>query len=284
LSIIPKLIMNTTNLSLNNDLKTLNDDFLNKSTLANWRTHHQNENYPSFINKSEINENGNFVLVPESTAWFGEFHRGPFFYKEVEGDFTVVTKLKVTGKNSLSPNVKYSLAGIMLRTPRPKEVDKNAKGFENWMFLSTGCATKKGKPQFESKNTVKGKSKLKVFLSKQEWVLIAISRIENTFYQSYKYENDKNWTLLRVINRTDMSKKIQAGMLAYTDFWSVAFKYMFNRKKYNTKAIKGKPDLIASFKYVHFYRLKNNSNTIQYKSEFPQTKMTKTEMETLRLE
>ncbi len=276
--------MAITNLNAQNDLKVLNDEFTSHLTLEKWKTHHQTEGFPSFIDKVEISKDETFLLIPESTAWFGEFHRGPFYFKEVEGNFTVITKLKVTGKKSLSPKVKYSLAGLMLRAPRPENTDKNAKGFENWMFLSTGCATKKGEPQFESKNTIKGKSKLKVFPSKQGWISIAISRVGNTFYQSYKYENDKKWTLLRVIERNDMPNKLQVGMLAYTDFWSVAFKYMFNRKKYNTKAIKGKPDLIANFEYIHFYRLDKAINLTKYPSEFPLSKISNSEMEKLKLE
>ncbi len=241
----------------NNDLSILNDDFNQSNSLSNWETHHQNEGWPAFTEKQEVIENESvFYIQPETSGWYGEYHRSPFYYKNVSGNFTVVTRLKVTGKETLSPTRAYSLAGLMIRTPRPEGVDKNAKGHENWMFLSTGSATKNGKPQFESKNTVKGKSKLKVFPAKQGWIYLAISRVDNTFYQSYRYEGEHTWYLMRVVHRNDMADTVQVGMLAYTDFWSL-WNYFItgNRKKFNTQYVEGKPDLIARFDYMQFNRI-----------------------------
>lgn len=241
------------------DLSFLDDDFNNTSTLSNWQTHHQTENWPSFTQKAEIRENESiFHLEPTTSAWYGEFHRSPYYFKMVKGNFTIITRLNVSGLNSLSPTKGFSLAGIMLRSPRPSGIAKNKKGHENWMFLSTGSATKKGEPQFESKNTVKGKSKLKVFPSKHGWIYLSISRIGDTFCQCYRYENNSKWILLRIIKRTDMTDELQAGMLAYSGFWNL-MKWYFNPFKFNTKETINKADLIARFDYTIFRRIDEHS-------------------------
>lgn len=251
-----------------NDLAILDDDFTSKLTLSNWQTHHQTEDWPSFTNNVEIKESESvFYIEPTTSAWYGEFHRSPFYFKLVKGNFTVITKLKVTGLNTLSPTKYFSLAGLMLRSPRPSEIPKDKIGYENWMFLSTGSATKKGKPQFETKNTVNGKSKLKVFPSKQGWIHLSISRIDNKFYQCYRYDGEQQWTLLRVIDRPNMPNEIQAGMLAYSGFWSL-LKWYLNPMKFNTKETDNKADLIARFDFIQFRRINNNNINDKFKVGF----------------
>lgn len=279
------LIMGYVSLNAQNDLAVLNDEFNDSTKFNEWQTHHQTENWPSFIERCGIVENeGVFTIEPQSSGWYGEFHRGPFFFKEVKGNFTVTTKIYVTGKKTESPERSYSLAGLMVRNKRPVSANKNDKGHENWMFLSTGSATKKGKPQLESKNTVNGKSKLKVFPGKQGWVYISISRIGNTFYQSYRYAESSDWTLLRVIHRPDFADTLQVGMLAYTDFWRVALKDMFNRNGFNTKPIKGKPDLMARFDYIRFFRIDENVLNFAYENGYHSTKIPESETKILKLE
>lgn len=265
LSFLTILIMSNTNIFAQQDtLSHLDDDFNNAVTLKNWLTHHETEGWPDFTIKKEILEQESvFYLEPATSGWYGEFHRSPFYFKLVSGNFTVITKVKATGLNTLSPTRGYSLAGLMVRSSRPVDVSKDKKGYENWMFLSTGSATKKGKPQFESKNTVKGKSKLKVFPSKQGWVYLSISRIGNKYFQCYKYEGETTWTLLRVLDRPDFPNELQIGMLAYTDFWPLFKWFLFkNTKKFNTQPLKGKPDLIAKFDFVKFRRPNDKSQII----------------------
>ena len=269
------VVMTVNNVFSQTDLSHLNDDFSNPNSISNWKSHHQTEGWPGFISKSEISDQSNTWLIePQSSGWFGEFHRGPYYYKEVSGDFTVITRVKVTGYETQSPTSSYSLAGLMVRAARPIDADKNAKGHENWMFLSTGAATKKDVPQFESKNTAKGKSKLKVFPAKTGWIELAISRKGNQFYQSYRYDGDTAWVLLRVVERNDMPETLQVGILAYSDFWSVARKYFFNRQKFNTVEVNGKPDVKAEFDYVKFIRPLNEEK-IEIKVGFPLLEMTK---------
>ena len=257
------------------DLSALNDEFTDASTLANWQTFHESERWVNHVLKADINTSSpnQFHLEPQTGFWFGEVHAGPFFYKTVSGDFTVTTKLKVTGRKTDLPEKYFSLAGLMIRSPRSKAVDKEQKGHENWLFLCTGFANDKGKnkrePQFETKVTRKSKSKLQIFPAKNDWIELAITRVGHQFIQSYKYQ-DGDWQILRVINHSEMNQTLQVGLLAYTDFNNrMKRRYIFSRKKLNTTVYTdGNPDLIARFDYVHFTRpntkakelLSNNSS------------------------
>lgn len=267
------------------NLSHLNDDFDDSQTFFNWKSHHETEGWSSFCKKADINttSQGHFYIEPMTTGWYGDFHRGPFFFKEVAGDFTAITKVKVTGLKSESPMKGYSLAGLMVRVPRPANEPKDKKGLENWMFLSTGSADKKGQPQFESKNTVDGKSKLKIFSAKSGWIQIAISRVGDTFYQFYKYENG-DWQLLRVEDRPNMPETVQVGLLAYTDFWPLFRYFIFkNRKKFNEAKVNGSPDLIARFAYIKFQR-PGNAKALKYKTGFYNTALDKNISLILKLE
>lgn len=263
-------------------INVINEEFDSEDALAHWQSHHESEGWPSFTSEVFVDtEHSALTIIPESSGWFGEFHRGPFYSQLVSGDFTIITRVMATGKSSPSPERSYSLAGLMLRSPRPAAADKFEKGLENWMFLSTGSATKKGKPQFESKNTVKGKSKLKVFDARTGWIELAISRVGTTFYQTYRYDGQSEWVLLRVIHHDLMGSELQAGILAYTDFWPVARKYFLNARKFNTEPVAGKPDLKAAFDYVIF--LANAGEKLQYKEGFHNSELSAMDVKKLGL-
>lgn len=276
--------MSSRNVRQQNDLAILNDEFTEALSLREWQTHHGTENFPSFVERVKIiEEEGVFLIQPQSSGWYGEFHRGPYYFKEVAGNFTVTTRVHVTGKKEDVPESSYSLAGLMVRQKRPGHIDRHEKGHENWLFLSAGSATKKGKPQLESKNTVRGKSKLKVFSGKPGWVHVAISRIGDMFYQSFRYDDDINWTLIRAVHRPDFQSTVQVGMLAYTDFWRVAIKVFLNRSWFNTRPIQGRPDLVARYDYVRFYRIDAKAKPLEYEKGFHQSIISENELSILKL-
>ena len=256
-----------------NVLSYLNDEFLDSSTLANWNFFHQEEGWPDHTLKVDINKStpNTLHLEPNTGFWFGEVHCGPYLYKEIEGNFTITTRLKANGRQSAIPEKAFSLAGIMLRSPRPEGVSKFEKRKENWLFLSTGFAKKtKGVApgvQFETKVTINSKSKLKIVAAPRGWVEIAISRMNNHFYLSYK-NKEGEWELIRTIEHPNMAQKIQVGLIAYTDFNSkMKRRYVFNRKKLNTTIHSdGSPDLIANFDYVRFYPVQAKGETFNNKN------------------
>jgi len=237
-----------------------NDEFDNAESLKEWKLFHEEEDWPNHIRKLDINTSSSNALhlEPQVGFWYGDVHCGPFLYKEIEGNFTVVTRIQVNGKQTETPEQLFSLAGLMVRSPRDPGVAKTKSKQENWLFISTGYAKKtKGVPpgpQFETKVTVNSKSKLKIYAAPKGWMDIAISRVGDTFYLLNK-DASGTWKCVRTVVNPNMKQKLQVGFIAYTDFnRKMKRRYVFRRKKLNTTVYTdGTPDLIARIDYFRVY-------------------------------
>jgi len=253
-------MMNTTLISAQS-LKNFNDEF-DHNSLSHWKSFHESEGWPNFVKQVDVNTTipGSFYLEPQVGFWYGEVHAGPYYFKELpKGDFTVVTRIKVEGRNTPTPLQSFSLAGLMIRAKRPEGIDKAAKGHENWLFMSNGYAKGKKGHQFETKVTINGKSKLKIYPAQSGWVELGISRVGTTFKMAYK--KDGQWITVRTVENANMNEALQVGFIAYTDFnGKMKRRYVFGRKKLNTIVYKdGTPDVKASFDYIRFYTPKEMS-------------------------
>ena len=239
----------------------LNDEFTDSQSLENWKLFHEEEGWPNHILKLDINQStpNALHLEPQTGFWFGEVHCGPFLYKPIKGNFTIVTRIQVNGKKGAVPEKSFSLAGLMIRSPRPDRLPKTQSRQENWLFLSTGFAKKtKGippGPQFETKVTINSKSNLKIYPAPKGWIEISISRVGDTFYLMYKDALD-SWQCIRKVTNPEMKDELQVGLIAYTDFNNkMKRRYLFARKKLNTTVYQdGQPDLIAKVDYFRVYR------------------------------
>lgn len=104
-----------------NDLAPLTDKFESATTLAAWSRVHLVEQWNADqLETFDINTTraGRMVMMPYVTSWY-ENYRGPLAFQEVTGDFVITTELRATGRDGTSvPQSQYSLAGIMVRTPR----------------------------------------------------------------------------------------------------------------------------------------------------------------------
>jgi len=96
---------------------------------------------------------GKLIIEPWTSGWYADFH-APFVFQEISGDFTVTTRLRIRGKSTDLPNEPWSLAGLMVRAPRPNSGKSWTPNGENWLFLTTGIAFEIDKPVFETKTTV----------------------------------------------------------------------------------------------------------------------------------
>jgi len=104
-----------------NDLLPLSDEFSNPATLANWLRVHEVEQWNADqLETYDINatQPGRLAMMPYTVTWFQDW-RGPLSFKEITGDFVVTTDVTATGRDGLSvPQAQFSLAGLMIRTPR----------------------------------------------------------------------------------------------------------------------------------------------------------------------
>jgi len=254
-------------------LENFNDEFTNQQTLKNWKLFHEEEGWPNHTLKLDINQStpNALHLEPQTGFWYGEVHCGPFLYKTIKGNFTVVTRIQVNGKRTEVPEKLFSLAGLMVRSPRPNNFPKTKPKQENWLFMSTGFAKKtKGippGPQFETNLTVNSKSNLKIYPAPKGWVDLSISRIGNTFYLMYK-ESLGSWQCIRTVSNPEMKSELQVGLIAYTDFNNkMKRRYLFGRKKLNTTVYQdGQPDLIAKVDYFRVYRHRQTTPLTNFES------------------
>lgn len=237
------------------DLKSLSDEFTNASSLSRWIPYHVAEGWPDHTKKVAVDPSGSgtLVLEPWTSGWYAELH-APFLYKTVKGDFSVTTRLQARGRDSEVPERTWSLAGLMVRKPRTTGRDDWKPGDENWLFLTTGVAQEPGKPVFESKTTVKGKSRLELHPARSGWIELRIARTGPAFTLSYRYPGDPgdDWVEHRRFERPDLPEEVQVGLIAYTD-WDSAQHLQNDPFRFNTTVIKdGKPDLVTLVDYVRF--------------------------------
>jgi hypothetical protein len=173
-------------------------------------------------------------------------------YKLVEGDFVVTTHVRATNRDGNGPpRSVFSLAGIMVRTPREVTPQTWRPGGENYIFLSLGAAREPGRFAFEVKTTENSRSALEISPAPGPEALIQVARIGADFVL-LRQEGNGPWTVHRRYRRPDMPRRLQVGFTVYTDFSTAS---QLPPLEHNTQVIAGgNPDLAAQFDYLHFRR------------------------------
>ncbi len=226
----------------------LSDEFNDPKSLSQWERFYQTEQWPDMMKRIEIKD-GMLIMEPNTCGWYADYH-APFIFKEVTGNFTAITRLKVSGLTSAVPKTTWSLSGIMIRAPRNITSKTWSANGENWMFLTTGFADDLKQPVFETKTTVNSKSKLKLHPNKLDWVSLKIDRKGGVFTLFYRYDEQDEWTQIETFVRNDLPQTLQVGLNAYTDFYSAGKELMSDYFKYNTTVVNyGKPDLRVKVDY-----------------------------------
>lgn len=198
-------------------------------------------------------EDNRLIIRPKSSGWF-EDNYGGFLYREIAGDFTVTTRIKVVGITSATPLKAFSLAGLFIRKPRQFSAQTWQRGGENWLFFSTGTADQAGTAQFEIKSTYQSISTLKTYPSRPGWMELRIVRLGEVMTLLYRYEGELSFRQLDQFIRPDLPQTLEVGLTAYSDWPSVAEIYP-NYERYN---VQGAPvehaDLVAYVDWIKFRR------------------------------
>lgn len=237
------------------DLAALSDDFNDPKTLTSWlRVFREERMGADQLERFDIGRTkpGWMTLMPYTSVWYQDW-RGVLVHKRVRGDFVVTTQVRATGRSGDRPPAsQFSLAGIMVRTPRNVTPQTWRPGGENYMFLSLGAADQPGSYQFEVKTTVNSNSQKEVEAAGGPEVLIRVARIGAHFILLRKPVTGGEWTVHRRYHRPDMPEELQVGMTAYTD-WPTCERIA--PEQHNRTVIRnGNPDLLASFEHFHFRR------------------------------
>ncbi|WP_339729248.1 hypothetical protein [uncultured Gimesia sp.] len=236
------------------DLNSLSDEFEDAATLKQWSRIYQTEKTNADqLEKFDIAQTrpGWMVMMPYSSTWYMDY-RGVLVYKMVKGDFVVTSNIRVARRNGDgAPRSNYSLAGLMIRTPRDVTPQTWQPGGENYIFLSLGSAKQPGTFQFEVKTTLNSRSQLAVTDAGTPTAQIQIARIGNDFILLKKTPSG-NWNIHQRYRRVDMPQELQVGLTVYTDYSTAS---RMQPAQQNTQVIKnGRPDLVAGFDFVRFNR------------------------------
>ena len=236
------------------DLNSLSDEFDDPATIKQWSRIYQTEKTNADqLEKYDIAQTrpGWMVMMPYTSTWYMDY-RGVLVYKQVKGDFVVTSNLRVARRGGDgAPLSNYSLAGLMIRTPRNVTPQTWQPGGENYIFLSLGSARRAGTFQFEVKTTLNSRSNLAVTDAGTPTALIQIARIGNDFILLKKTPSG-NWNIHQRYRRTDMPDELQVGLTVYTDYSTAS---RMRPAQQNTQVIKnGRPDLVAGFDFVRFNR------------------------------
>jgi len=235
------------------DLAPLSDEFNDASTLPQWKRVYVVEGWPANqLEVQDINTTrpGRMVMIPFTSTWFNDY-RGELTFKEVDGDFVVTTDVEATQRNGTGPpRSQFSLAGIMLRTPRQITPATWRPGGENYLFLSIGSATQPGTFQFEVKSTTNSSSILIPSFAGTGHAIIQYARIGRYFIALQSINGV--WTVHHRYDRTDMPSTLQVGMTVYTDYPTASSVAPLTHNSTVIRA--GNPDLVAAFDYFRFAR------------------------------
>jgi hypothetical protein len=235
------------------DLSPLSDEFDDAATLPQWLRVHAVEGWNADqLELFDINTTrpGRMVMMPFTSTWFNEY-RGELTFKYVTGDFVITTDVETSQRNGTgAPRSVYSLAGIMIRTPRTITPQTWTPGGENYVFLSLGAANTPGTFQFEVKTTINSVSTL-VIAPGVNRATIQVARIGRALIM-LRRNAGADWVVHRRYARNDMPTTLQAGLTTYTDYQTCS---TFTPLAHNSMVIhSGNPDLFAAFDYVRYQR------------------------------
>jgi hypothetical protein len=237
------------------DLSVFSDEFDDATSLVRWKSLWQTEGWgANQLLTRDINTSqpGRLVLVPHASTWYRDW-RGVLEYKDISGDFVLTTDVEPRRRTGPgAPQSAFSLAGIMVRAPRPGVTNPATwtPGGENYVFLSLGTGDSPGQFQFEVKTTRDSDSVLNLSPGVAK-ARIQVARIGATFVM-LRQNDGGPWIVHQRYTRPDFPPTAQVGLTTYSD-WNTASQ--LEPFQHNQTIIPGgNPDLVAAFEYVRFAR------------------------------
>lgn len=241
---------------LPDDLTLLSDEFESAGSLRNWQSIRAQEGGTADpLQVAEVGgaQAGWLRLVPYASTWY-EDYRGVLRFKEVAGDFVATTRVSARNRaRNGPPGSSFSLAGLMVRTPRPELSSGTAwrPGDENYVFLSVGAAREPGRFAYEVKTTRASASTLEITPAPDGDAWLRVARV-GPHLILLRRDAATGWRIHHRYYRPDMLDRLQVGMTVYTDY---AHASRVSAQEHNRTVIRdGAPDLDARFDYFRFAR------------------------------
>jgi hypothetical protein len=261
-------------------LASLSDAFDTPQTLARWQRVSQREGWgrdPVASVDIDQTRPGWLTLVPQTSSWY-EDYVGEMFYREASGDFVVEARVQSRNRTGSgapgssqggADGTEYSLAGLMLRAPRP-EVEAGGPaawtlGGERYVFLSFGSANLTGSYQTEVKTTRAAQagethsiSVLEIGTAPGDTLDLRLARIGPHVIALLRTPGTP-WQVHRRYLRNDFPPTLQAGITCYTD-WEIAGTYPYFEQNttlithaWNDPGRLADPDLRVQVDWVRFF-------------------------------
>jgi hypothetical protein len=221
-------------------LAAISDEFDDAASQANWERIYQTEGWNAdHLQVWDVNQTqpGRMVMQPHTVVWYQD-RRGPMAFQEVTGDFAITAQVIVTDRDDVGgsdaddiPNdAQYSLAGVMIRTPRDiqdpandwqpgTQLDDGTNQGENYVFLSLGHGTD-GDFSFEVKTTRNSNSQLELTPAPGNVATLQTVRIGDTVVTLMQTPGS-DWVVHRRYTRPDMPETMHVGLVSYTN-WTKA--------------------------------------------------------------
>lgn len=238
-------------------LAALTDEFDSAATISNWSRVMATEGWNADqVQTRNINTSrtGWFRMVPYTSTWY-ENYRGELSFKNVTGNFVITTTVQVSNRaQTAAPASNYSLAGIMVRTPRAisNPATEWAVGGENYVFLSHGAGNTPGTFQFEVKTTENSVSTLFIDSAGGQFEsTLQVARLGD-YLIMLRRTPTMAWQVHRRYYRPDMPSTLQVGMTVYTDYNGVVATGLTPFQHNGTVIAGQNPDLSADFDYMRY--------------------------------
>jgi hypothetical protein len=143
-------------------------------------------------------------------CWWDDEKSGGMIYKEMNGDFSIETKINITKSDDVEmPDKGFQQAGIIIR----KKDDQK----ENYILLGAGTGGNPT-PKISLKKTIDNKSK--TFSTKTEnmnsW--LRLEKKGNTLIAFYRRATDNDYKKIGEYTSDWLNSEIQIGLAAYAGF------------------------------------------------------------------
>jgi hypothetical protein len=233
------------------DLAPLSDEFNSPESLAQWKSVSLEESLPNRIARADVNKTnlGHLFIEPNSGAWWAGFHGG-FLYKEVTGDFSITTRIKVTGKSGGEPENIWTISGLLIRAPADLRMPLPLRK-ENWVYLMTGRGPQQARV-IDSKSTVDSINEWDILPAESGYYELRMVRLGPLFVSLVRADGGA-WTVRKRMLRNDLPATVQAGINFTSDYKNSA---TMPAAEYNARLYpeKSNPDSHTVVDYVRFAR------------------------------
>jgi hypothetical protein len=185
------------------DLASLSDDF-DGTALVGWQS--MDGEIRDGGHTTFTVGDGELTVHTAQSTWFRTQHAF-YLWKQVTGDFVATVRLRVSGEEGPIPTANWSLAGLLVRSPRSTTQN------ENWLNFTVGRVS--GASVVERKSTRSSNSQLVLDEVPDGWIELRAVRVGPRFFLLRRSDGDR-WRLHWEYLRPDLPRTLQVGVDAQT--------------------------------------------------------------------